>query len=456
MVANNIQKYENFRNDYPVFVYNGITSSENEKEIHIVFDFEIMGLAKFLPTLSVLKKNVIKRDLGTDLDEIIYYIGLVEAISYWKLTCSPIFRIKNFSLTESQQIFWKKLFFNGLGEFFYLNGLNPDEDSLVKFEFENTAHLLKRDFDVENSLVIPIGGGKDSAVTLQILLDGGFNVAPFIMNSRLATEQTVQTAGISMGNVLEVKRVLDPELIQLNKKGFFNGHTPFSALLAFVTVFVAVLSRKKHIALSNESSANEPTIPGTKINHQYSKSLEFENDFRNYLNSNVTSSVNYFSFLRPLTELQIASLLAKNKKYLPVFKSCNVGSKTDIWCGVCPKCLFTFIMLLPFLEYNDIVEIFGKDLLGDENLKSYFEELTGIATVKPFECVGTIEEVNIALFHFVKNKDYSDLPVLAKYFVDIAKSYIEFDFAVEMHRFEYENNLPIELESLLKKKINEL
>lgn len=39
---------------------------------------------------------------------------------------------------------------------------------------------------------------------------------------------------------------------------------------------------KKYVILSNESSANEPNVKGTKINHQYSKTVEFENDFRNY------------------------------------------------------------------------------------------------------------------------------------------------------------------------------
>jgi hypothetical protein len=44
-----------------------------------------------------------------------------------------------------------------------------------------------------------------------------------------------------------------------------------------------------------------------------------------------------------------------------------------------------------------MIQIFSEDLLNKEELLPYFEELTGIAENKPFECVGTIDEVNKAV-----------------------------------------------------------
>ena len=108
---------------------------------------------------------------------------------------------------------------------------------------------------------------------------------------------------------------------------------------------------------------------------------------------NLNNKVQYFSFLRPLSELQIASLFAQCEAYHPVFRSCNVGSKTDSWCGHCPKCLFTWMILSPFLSKEQLTAIFGKDLMADESLRPILEELNGTAAVKPFECVGTVEEV---------------------------------------------------------------
>jgi hypothetical protein len=163
-------------------------------------------------------------------------------------------------------------------------------------------------------------------------------------------------------------------------------------MLAFYTRLASALSGIPNVALSNESSANESTVIGTSVNHQYSKSLEFEDDFRRY-----RPDFNYFSFLRPLSELQIAMLFSRFTAYHDVFRSCNVGSKEDIWCGHCAKCLFAYIILSPFIEPKRLNQIFGKAMLDDVSLKLEFEQLIGEAETKPFECVGTVSEVRQAL-----------------------------------------------------------
>ena len=106
---------------------------------------------------------------------------------------------------------------------------------------------------------------------------------------------------------------------------------------------------------------------------------------------------NYFSFLRLLSELQIAMLFSRFTAYHDVFRSCNVGSKTDIWCGHCAKCLFAYIILSPFIEPTRLNQIFGKPMLDDLTLRHEFEQLIGEAETKPFECVGTVSEVRQAL-----------------------------------------------------------
>ncbi|MEI7594194.1 MAG: hypothetical protein WCK02_00485 [Bacteroidota bacterium] len=455
MIDNNLDKYYNFRKQFPVFVYHDFEAIQNENSIDIKYHFEIEGLTHFYPAISIPAKKMIKRKLDADLNNLIFNIGLVESISYWKTTCSPVIKVKNYYLNKEQEGFWKKLFFNGLGEFFFLNNLNPNVNELFEFQFTSSNPIYLSDFKLDDGYIVPIGGGKDSAVTLQTLINGGEMVTPFILNSRGATESTILQAGFSMYDVLEIKRSIDANLLNLNSEGFLNGHTPFSALLAFLTCLIAVLSETKNIALSNESSANEPTIPGTNINHQYSKSLEFERDFRAYFRANISSEINYFSFLRPLNELQIAALLSKYDKYLSVFRSCNVGSKTDSWCGACPKCLFTFIMLSPFLEYEKIVGIFGKDLLNDMDLKEYFDELTGISANKPFECVGTISEVNSSILFLISKLKNNNMPQLLKYYIEVVKDN-NYSFYSEILSFNNQHFLSENLVQLLKKSLNEI
>ncbi|MCI8276586.1 MAG: hypothetical protein HFJ46_01410, partial [Clostridia bacterium] len=243
---------------------------------------------------------------------------------------------------------------------------------------------------------------------------------------------------------------IDKNLIELNKKGFLNGHTPFSAMVAFLSYTVSYLLGKKYIALSNESSANESNVEGKNINHQYSKTIEFENDFREYYNKYLKTNVEYFSMLRPINELQIAMIFSKFQKYHQVFKSCNPGSKEKpwIWCGNCPKCLFVYIMLSPFLYKEKLINIFKQDLFEREDLLKTFTELCGYGENKPFECVGTYEEIRYAVTKTINQID-EKLPYLLEFYKN--------NFALEnkemLNYFNTEHNLPEEFEKILKEEL---
>jgi hypothetical protein len=327
---------------------------------------------------------------------------MIEMISYWKCACPPMVIVKPFKLSDKQILWWKNLYFNGLGEFFYLNEIETDNVSFMDIVSESDRQFVVSDLPLNETILVPIGGGKDSIVSLELLKTNNLTIIPLIVNPRDATSRSAALAGFSPENCIIIHRSIDPLLLKLNREGFLNGHTPFSALLAFITGFAALLTGAKHIALSNESSANEATVAGSNINHQYSKSFEFENDFRQYSRSYLHHELNYFSLLRPLNELQIGKIFSRNELYFKTFKSCNVGSKTDSWCCNCPKCLFTFIILSPFVSITTLNQIFGRDLTDNESLVPVLNELRGRSSAKPFECVGTVEEVEIAIQQLLK------------------------------------------------------
>jgi hypothetical protein len=380
---------------------------------------------------------------------------LVELISYWKAAGPKEIIIKPFHLDEYQKKWWKNLYFKGLGEFFYLNSIQTTADDFVNIIIESTDIPAKTSFSTENSVIIPVGGGKDSAITMELLSEYNNDNLLLILNPRKACMDTAFATGYNDDRIITIQRTIDPVLLKMNDEGFLNGHTPFSALLAFVSLFSAAITGKKHIALSNESSANEPTVEDSFVNHQYSKSYEFEKDFRNYYLKYITEDINYFSFLRPINELQIAKLFSKFSKFHPVFKSCNVGSKTDIWCGNCPKCLFTYIILLPFIESKKLIEIFGKDILNDENLLHHFNQLIGAAETKPFECVGTIDEVNAVLCETIKNQD-GELPFLLEHYKSSAnyEKYKNTDMSFLLNNFNNEHFLEERFVEILLKNIS--
>ncbi len=403
--TDNQSKFDALREAFSTFTFESQTVKREGGTLSLAFDFNLDDRYHFRPTLEIPARPFIDWDgIPEDqLQALAFQIGMTELVSYWKIACPKKVVVKPFALTEKQKAFWKKLYYNGLGEFLYLNSIAVSEKDLMDIETlpidSFPTHILCRN-DMgswfEEKTLVPIGGGKDSVVTLECLRNA-MPVTPLIVNPRGATLNCVKTAGYKDDEFIVINRTLDPTMLKLNAEGYLNGHTPFSALLAFISILVAFGSRSKYIALSNENSANESTVPGTNINHQYSKSIEFESDFRNYVAENLNQEVQYFSFLRPLSELQIAKLFSECEAYHPVFRSCNAGSKTDSWCGKCPKCLFTWIILSPFLSREKLVAIFGKDLMADESLRPILEELDGTAAVKPFECVGTVEEVRACM-----------------------------------------------------------
>lgn len=421
-MQDNTSKYLILREKYPVFTYDSYDINSVGDGLELVFRFSIGNELVFQPRLFIPAMSSLRSEIPEGvLHSLVFHIGMVEMISYWKCCCSPLIHIKPFRLTAAQQLWWQRLFRVGLGEFFYTNGIAVSEKDLLAFSFNETAPALpalQRLSHNGRSVMVPVGGGKDSVVSLELIRNSGMQMHALVVNQRGATRQVLETAGIREESMTEVVRSIDPLLLKLNEKGFLNGHTPFSAMLAFVSAFVASLKGIRHIALSNESSANEPNIPGTDINHQYSKSVGFEADFRCYFNQYIEENLNYFSLLRPLNELQIAALFSQYTSYHGVFKSCNAGSKTDSWCGKCPKCLFTYIILSPFLRVSDMLQIFGRDLFDDPELIRMFDQLTGLSKVKPFECVGTIEEVNAAVIHAIRTRENEAavLPVLLRHY----------------------------------------
>lgn len=398
-MKDNAEVFSNLRLQYPVFSYNKFNYSLSDNYLSFDFEFQVGENIKFNPkSLFVLPfKPNLKPEFTSLLENIIFNIGLVELVSYWKATCSPIIHIHAGHLSEAQGKWWKELYFNGLGEFFYLNSIQISLDDFVSIKCFSQSKYGKSQITFTDDYIVPVGGGKDSAVTLELLSGTGKEIYPLIINPRGATIDTVNTSIVSSDNIININRQIDSNLLKLNEEGYLNGHTPFSAMLAFYSIAASALTGIKNIALSNESSANESTIPGTMINHQYSKSYHFEKAFREYYSEFINEEINYFSFLRPLSEFQIVSIFSKLNKYHNVFKSCNVGSKENRWCGACPKCLFTHIMISAFKGVAYADRLLGAKMLNDKDNQQAFDELTGISHIKPFECVGTIDDVNKAL-----------------------------------------------------------
>lgn len=349
-------------------------------------------------------------------------LHLVLGISYWKAFCSRKISTKPEHFTPAQARCWKTVYEKGLGEFFFRN--NIDYRGLISFPSSDTAAIDPATVSTKRHALLGIGGGKDSIVAGELLKKAGHPFSAFVLETQ--TPYPLIDAVIDIMDVpkIYVKRTIDPQLFELNRSGqVFNGHIPVSAIYACIGIATAALFGYSSVVVPNEHSANVGNVEylGTIVNHQWSKSYEFERLLRDYVRDYVSPDIQYISVLRPLTELKIASHMVDYPAYFKAFSSCNNNFKLlaehkkatgSLWCGVCPKCAFVFAILCAFMPVHDVSAIFGKNLFTDIALIPLYRELLGLTEIKPFECVGTFEETQAALCMVHARGDADGTPVM--------------------------------------------
>ncbi len=343
------------------------------------------------------------------VNKVLESLHLILGITYFKMYC-PKKIVISYYLSKAQADFWNTVYTKGLGEFFYKNKI--DFKNLIDFPYydsdEPPIQPRRLDEAKKNRYLVGIGGGKDSIVAIELLKKEGKHVTGLILETGRShiQREVAKTAGIEF---LLVKRELDNKLFEL--ENIYHGHVPFSAIFAFIALLVSVIYDYSSIITANEKSSNFGNLNylGTEINHQWSKSEEFENLFKDYVRKFIIPDVDFFSILRPYSEMAIAKIFSSHKKYFPVFSSCNRNFKIKgnvnqkRWCGECAKCAFVFIILAANLSRDEVVRIFDKNLLDDPLLIPLYQDLIGKGSMKPFDCVGTFEESRQAL-EIIKNK----------------------------------------------------
>ncbi len=342
------------------------------------------------------------------INNILLHIHIALWISYYKFYPTKNLILKTWNLETEWLNFWKKFYLNGLGEFFYRNNIDPNW--LLNFECQSDIIFEKINFNTSEKYLVPIGWWKDSIVSIELLKKMWKNIdgVTFAVNDNILYENTAIHARIKR---LFIKRYIN-DYKNLIEAWYYNWHVPITGMIAFVLELTCYIYDYKYIVLSNEKSANfwNTLWKWVEINHQWSKSLDFEKDFGNYVSKYIWNNVKYFSLLRPLYELKIAKLFAiYAKKYFTSFSSCNTNFKIfkkennwklpeqKYWCNNCPKCAFVYSILRPFLSSSETISIFWKELYDEKKLETLFRELAWISWIKPFECVGTNEEVILAM-----------------------------------------------------------
>ncbi len=348
-------------------------------------------------------------------------VYLLAGISYYKAAAPLVIEVPE-GLTAAERTLLADYYRHGLGEYAYRNQLDLSALSINAAEISAPPTTPP---SADRGPLVAFGGGIDSIVTVEGLRHHTDDLALFVVSragDRFdAIEQAAAVTGLP---VLRAERSLDPQIFRSGELGFRNGHVPITGILSSIAVLTALVAGRDSVVMSNEHSASAGNFDwnGQTINHQWSKSLEFEDLFRDAVSESIPGGPDYFSWLRPRSELWVADSFAHLDRYHQVFRSCNrafhqdPSLRLDRWCGQCDKCAFINLILSPFVAPATLRAIFdGGEPLADPTQEHRFRTLLGLNhDTKPFECVGDIDECRAAVVLASQRPDRHDTPVLEK------------------------------------------
>ena len=351
------------------------------------------------------------------LDRAIEALHVAAGVSYWKTSCPPLIERREGPMAPADARFFERLWTHGLGEFFFVNGLSPHgRVSLPAGPADRPPAKGPAGLPDGPALTL-IGGGKDSAVSIELLRAAERPQSLLCVGRHARIVQAAEASGLPL---LVMERALSPRLFELNAAGALNGHVPITALLQLAAQVVALAMGFGAVVASNERSASTGNVvlDGVEINHQWSKGLEFERSLQAWSARHLVVGPSMFSLLRPYSELAVAREIARHPRWLGAITSCNANfsirpSAGPRWCGRCPKCVFVFAVTTPWLDDTSRALLFGADFLADSANLPLVQELLGLQGHKPFECVGTPEEMTAALWLCHERRLHASTPALA-------------------------------------------
>jgi len=361
-------------------------------------------------------------------------VHLLAGVSYYKTRVPPVVDLGELEANDAERRLLRAFYLEGLAEMAYRHQLDLGG---TRFDGGRPASggpgSQRRPpvgADRPRRPLIPFGGGIDSIVTVEDLRAGSPRTTLLVVAPMGAPLQAIEAAlAVADLPVLRVQRQLDPQVLRSAELGFWNGHVPVTGIISAVAVMAAVLGGHDSVVMSNEWSASigNLVVDGRTVNHQWSKGLDFEKELRSSLAGSLRPGIDYYSLLRPYSELWVARKFAALGQYHRVFRSCNRAfhidraRRLDHWCGTCDKCCFTDLILAPFLSAAELSDIFdGHEPLANGDLESRFRALLGLRLeAKPFECVGDVEECRAALFLAAARPDRNDTPLLHKLVAEV-------------------------------------
>lgn len=338
--------------------------------------------------------------------------------SYFKAFPSSEVAFAHSGIDQLQADFLNKVYQEGMSQFAFENSLKR-EDLAHFVPTIDAAPAPTTGYDGEGILALQ-SGGKDSLLTASLLQERNIPFTSFYITSASSHPGILDELP---GQLTVVRREIDMTALKKAKSdGALNGHVPVTFIVLAIATLQAILLGKKTILASIGHEGEEPHawIGDLAVNHQWSKTWPAEQLFAAYVKRYVSHEIQVGSPLRSLSEFRISELFAERawQRFGHSFSSCNLANYEQgannqqlSWCGVCPKCANAFILFAPFIAHDELTALFsGRDLFTEPVLLQAMKGLLGVdGVMKPFECVGEVDELRYA-YHLSEASGYARLP----------------------------------------------
>lgn len=403
-----------------LFVYENIIVSDDRFTVSFVYRVETNDNSY---TLTEEIRMPIALPDNPTIDRHLRALHIALGISYYKTFLPP--KIDHaYSMEANEATFWNDVFKNGLGEFLYKNNLSAKDIAQFSAQRGNIEPEAVDSVAWQPRVLLGIGGGKDSIVAGELLKELALPVTGFVLATGQNRGQAQAVADVMRVELLGIERKLDPQILELNKvEGAFNGHIPISLIFALSGCLLATARGDKYVVVANEASASIPHVEheGMEVNHQWSKSLEFERGFQEFVHRYLSEHLVYFSAVRQLTSIAVAKIFAHYPAYLPVFTSDNTHFKIagnqeghPRWGLMSAKSLSSYILLAPWIDKTSLDEAFGRNFLDVPELEELFYNLLGKGSETILDCVGTPHELRLSLSIAATKDSFNDSVLMQK------------------------------------------
>ena len=384
------------------FVYQGIDN--------IIFTEKIFFAPK--PGTNTSSFNLLDDPGLTQLlDQAMFLAFILIGTSYYKAHPTKNIRLDR-PLDDFQARFFSTVFQEGLSQYAFENRLTRDKLATFKPTpgFQNKPAVEYRG----QGVLALQSGGKDSLLVAELLNEHNINFVPWYISS--SSDRSHPNVidhlddGFNHQKASVVYRQIDH--LHLQQTDGLNGHVPVTFIVESLALIQAILNNQNVILTSIGREGEEPhaMIGDLPVNHQWSKTWQAEQLMTEYIKRYLSPDLHLGSPIRHLSELRIADLFVQKcwQKYGYSFSSCNEANykqnnqnSTLKWCGHCAKCANSYLLFCPFIPPQFLQSLFGdKDLFLDQNLIQIFKGLFGVGgEMKPFECVGSVEELRSAYHH---------------------------------------------------------